>query len=653
MRWSKKGSGDPFVPPGSIERVPFGRAEVSACPKCRSASAPGARQCSSCGYSFLETQVSTPSPTPTPAGALTPWPGQPEGPGLHSLVGETIDGRYRVLSVLGEGGFGVVFEVEFLLLDEPVVFAMKVLHPELARDEDFRLRFLREARLAMALSHQGVIQVRELGQSREGLLYFTMDHCEGESLAERLESTGCVPVREALNYTLQILDVLGVAHRRGILHRDLKPGNIFLTPVDPADPSLGDRVRIGDFGLAKDLSGDDTARIDITHGGIVGSPRYMSPEQAAGVPLDSRSDLFSLGMILYEMLYGIPPGERQLEDAREGLPRPTVTPSRQHVPSRVFEVVSRALATDVEHRPASAEDFARAIRELPEIRRAGTPRAGKLLRFSRKLFDWTAAAVLATVILGALLVYFESPRGQSTSQELLRLAGLVEEPAPRSEEKIAPDLEEPGPSEEAIDGGLDTTLARLPSLAGKARDYFFSLAEGSVYTFGVHHKENWGRGSGQSPTPSKITFRVIDRVGPSRVLVEASDDGQRFWWGLDESSNSIYQEFLLPHPQTGELDRVERRTLLQLPKDPTVTKLSFSNVVDGVSSRASVESAPLVTLHNETFRNCVKVTEYEEGQDLIVVRYYQKYGGEIGHLVYDRAAREYVYSRILLRPGGR
>ncbi len=659
MVWSPKGQDDPLIKRSlTRDSGSFSKFESITCRKCRAVSPAGSRQCSECGYSFLETQISSevdPDSTPQDSYPRAPWlsPSESED---HPWIGRVIDGRYKVLSVLGEGGFGVVFKVESLLFDDPVIFAMKVLHKELSKNESFRLRFLREARLAMSLSHQGVIQVRELGQTREGMLYFTMDYCEGESLKDRLSQLGFIPVEQSLLYAREILKVLKTSHQKGILHRDLKPGNIFIEEVSSFTLQSGqiqEQIKIGDFGLAKDLSEVDRSELDITHGGIVGSPRYMSPEQAMGDELDARSDLFSVGMILYEMLYGIPPSERQLEDAKGGLVRPSRKSPRQHVPHSVFEVLAKALATDVDLRYSSAEEFLNRIDELPLVEKALGKKKGIFSRNLTTLSQITLFSVLVSLFFGGVLLFLQSPQGRHYSQQISGFFSRTEIKISKqaSSSNASPVIQkEPTKEVPPEDVNQVDQFKILPALAGKVEDYFFPLKAGSSFIYEVHRKQ---RGETQFQAPSRITFKILTKDGPNRVLVEGSEDGQRFWWGLDRSTDSIYQEFLLPNPETGELEILERRTLLSLPKDPTVRKLTLHNEVAGVKSEVTVEATPMVTLHNETFRNCIKVTEWEEGKDRIVVRYYQKFGGEIGHLVYDKKAKEYVYSRILLSPEDR
>src|SRR5262249_50645296 len=190
-------------------------------------------------------------------------------------------GHYEVLEVLGRGGFGVVFRAFDDVLQR--VVAVKVLAPSLAVTSAARKRFLREARSAAPIQHENVVRVFETGE--QPLPYLVMEFVPGETLQDRLDRTGPLEVPEALAIARQIAEGLAAAHEKGLIHRDIKPSNILI------DSGLQQQVKITDFGLAR--AADDAS---LTHSGTVaGTPMYMAPEQAKGVALDHRSDLFSLG----------------------------------------------------------------------------------------------------------------------------------------------------------------------------------------------------------------------------------------------------------------------------------------------------------------------------------------------------------------------
>ncbi len=204
-------------------------------------------------------------------------------------------GHFDVMRILGRGGMGVVLEAFDTKLQRNV--ALKVLDPELANDETARQRFCREARAAASVTHENVVAVHQVEKSSDGgLPFLVMQLIAGETLEQRLLREKSLPVKEIVRIALQAAQGLAAAHAQGLTHRDIKPGNILLEPP-------GDRVKLTDFGLARVV--DD---VKITRSGFVtGTPLYMSPEQAMGEPTDHRSDLFSLGAVLYEMCAGRPP----------------------------------------------------------------------------------------------------------------------------------------------------------------------------------------------------------------------------------------------------------------------------------------------------------------------------------------------------------
>jgi serine/threonine protein kinase len=202
--------------------------------------------------------------------------------------------KYRLERLLGQGGMGAVYLARDLALDRPV--AIKFISPDRAADPVARQRLLREARAAAALEHPNICVIHEVIDEPGGRACIVMQYVEGETLASRLRS-GALEVRLALSIAAEIASALSLAHKHDIIHRDIKPQNIVLTPDHHA--------KLLDFGLALNnapLAGDDetTAAVLTTPGALAGTPAYMSPEQAQGLPLDGRSDLFSLECVLYE-----------------------------------------------------------------------------------------------------------------------------------------------------------------------------------------------------------------------------------------------------------------------------------------------------------------------------------------------------------------
>ncbi|QDT14278.1 protein kinase domain-containing protein [Alienimonas californiensis] len=311
-------------------------------------------------------------------------------------------GGYDVLETVGRGGMGVVLRARDPHLDR--IVAIKALAPELAADPTARRRFAREARAAAAVTHPHVVTIHAVepgGAGPEGPTPFlVMEYVAGRSLKDKLDADGALEVREALRIGSQVAAGLAAAHAQGLIHRDVKPGNVLLE-------NGVERVKLTDFGLAR--AADDVA---ITRTGeIAGTPQFMSPEQAEGRPVDARSDLFSLGAVLYAMCTGRPPfrGESTLTVLRkvcDATPRP-IREVNPDVPPWLTEIVDRLLEKDPGKRFASAAEVAALLggrlaemqnpdaaeRPRPAAGLPSTARAGRGRR-------WTvAAAALAAVLL--------------------------------------------------------------------------------------------------------------------------------------------------------------------------------------------------------------------------------------------------------------
>ena len=220
-------------------------------------------------------------------------------PGDRDLTGEVLDDRYTVLECIGRGGMGVVYKAEQAMLKR--VVALKVLRREIVQDEQSVKRFMREAQAIASLKCRYTVTVHDFGVTKDGLLYYTMELLEGQPLSQLIERQGPVNPYRAARLILQTCESLKEAHQLGILHRDLKPDNLFLVSSGESE-----EVRVVDFGIAKLL--DESAKEAMTSTGmIVGTPRYLSPEQALGNDVVPASDMYSLSICLYEMLAGVPP----------------------------------------------------------------------------------------------------------------------------------------------------------------------------------------------------------------------------------------------------------------------------------------------------------------------------------------------------------
>jgi serine/threonine-protein kinase len=287
------------------------------------------------------------------------------------LLGTTIDGRYEVQALLGEGGMGQVYRVRHTTLDRR--FALKVLRRELARDEELGARFIAEARATASVHHPNVVPITDFGKLPSGVPYFVMELLVGRSLADVVRAGGPLPVGAAVRIAREVAAAVGAAHAAGIVHRDLKPDNVFLVGGVAGGVVSGD-VRVVDFGAAKVIGSSRVTRPGV----IFGTPAYMSPEQASGQPVDHRTDVYALGIILYEMLCGRVPFEA---DTYMGVltqhmfvqpvPPSRVAPSGREM-GALEDITLVCLGKKPEERFASMQDLVSALDHVVRQRPDGT-----------------------------------------------------------------------------------------------------------------------------------------------------------------------------------------------------------------------------------------------------------------------------------------
>jgi hypothetical protein len=275
--------------------------------------------------------------------------------------GAVIDGRYRVQRCLGAGGYGEVYQAEQLAMGRAV--ALKVMHARMAGDPTAIRRFRREAQQACHLKHPNTVIYYDFGaDSDQGILYLAMELLQGESLADRLKRQGALSTAEALAILTQVCHSLHEAHELGLVHRDVKPGNVML--IERAGQR--DIVKVIDFGISKATQQDDTETDELTASGtIIGSPSYMAPEQIrrGGAPLDRRTDVYALACMTYKLLTGLAPfrGASAIEIATQHLavaPPPISALTRTPLPRGLDDFLLRALSKDPDERPADALAFA-------------------------------------------------------------------------------------------------------------------------------------------------------------------------------------------------------------------------------------------------------------------------------------------------------
>jgi serine/threonine protein kinase/tetratricopeptide (TPR) repeat protein len=343
------------------------------------------------------------SDAPTLIEARTPRRPQAGGPASSIwqfpalLPGTTLGGRYEILQTIGEGGMGAVYKAEDRELGRTV--ALKVIRPELASNPDILQRFKQEILLASKVTDRNIIRIYDLGDA-EGVKFITMEFVEGNDLRHLLHGQGKLPVAEAVDIMEQVVSGLRAAHRMGIIHRDLKPGNI----MRAADG----RVLVMDFGLARSLQGDGMTRT----GTMLGTMEYMSPEQAQAKELDARSDIFTVGLILYELLTGIMP--YQAESAIASLLKRTqqraipVSDIDKNVPGALSNIVSKCLERDPALRYQSSDDLLADLRAWQGKKGSSKVSVSSVDLWMNRVREYAQGAwpwmglVLAVVVLAAV-----------------------------------------------------------------------------------------------------------------------------------------------------------------------------------------------------------------------------------------------------------
>jgi eukaryotic-like serine/threonine-protein kinase len=472
-------------------------------------------------------------------------------------------GPYEVVSALGAGGMGEVYAARDTRLDRSV--AIKILPPQLAGNREFSLRFEREARLISSLNHPHICTLHDVGeaavdapaehgalsggsdQRQQSVSYLVMELCDGQTLASRLEK-GPLPIDQVLRIGIEIAGALDRAHRAGITHRDLKPANIMLTRSG---------TKLLDFGLAKPATilGQTTPSISASilqeglteqrpltqEGTILGTFQYMAPEQLEGLEIDSRSDIFSFGAILYEMITGRRAFEGKTKASliasildREPPPIQEIQPL---VPPPLTRIVSTCLAKDPEERWQSAHDLMRELEWIRDGISSGSPstphRAG---RRGRDAFPWITAALFALVATAVTL----APREPSSLQQQL-VTGI----APPPDARFAATGDAAGPVTLSPDGRWVTYVAHRE---GSPQLWVQSLETGNVTPLQGTQRAMfpfWSPDSRSIAFFSGSRLMVVDVDGsPSRFVADAPD-ARGGSWGPDD------QILFAPHTQSG------------------------------------------------------------------------------------------------------
>ncbi|MCC6217510.1 MAG: protein kinase [Polyangiaceae bacterium] len=335
--------------------IPGADAGGISCPQCGTACAPTHHYCPGCGFPIGSANTSS----------------------EDRFVGRTLPGGYHILDLISVGGMGRVYRAEQSALGRTV--AVKIIHPHLLADENSAVRFMTEARAASQLNHPNSVAVYDFGRTDDGQPYMVMEFLRGKDLARVAYEEGPISFRRIVDVLQQVLAALGEAHELGIVHRDLKPENVILEPLRKG----GDFVKVVDFGLAK-LRADATSPSVTSPGIVCGTPDYMAPEQGRGDPIDGRSDLYAVGVMLFQLLTGRLPFEAEsptqvvMMHLSIPVPDPRQVAPERDIPAALVDVTFRALEKEAERRYQDAAEFAAALQQAlggaePVIDRVSQP----------------------------------------------------------------------------------------------------------------------------------------------------------------------------------------------------------------------------------------------------------------------------------------